>query len=217
MYAMKIRGGGRISPFPKSIFLPFMCIFTPKQKQQMQQDKEDELVERLRDPVQQRNAFAQMVGLYGEKLYWQIRKMVLCHDDANDLLQNTFLKAWTNIDFFRGEAKLSTWLYKIAINECITFLNKQRAQNNLSVDDTDLFLLERLKGDDYFDGDAAQLKLQEAVLTLPEKQRIVFTMKYFEEMKYEAMSEVLSTSVGALKASYHHAVKKVEDFLVKDL
>ena len=143
--------------------------------------------------------------------------MVLDHDDANDLLQNTLLKAWTNVDYFRGEAKLSTWLYKIAINECITFLNRQRTQNNVSIDDTDVFLLERLKGDEYFDGDAAQMKLQEAILTLPEKQRAVFNMKYFDDMKYEDMSEIFGTSVGALKASYHHAVKKVEEFLTKDI
>lgn len=183
----------------------------------MQQYTEDELVEQLRDPARQRDAFARVVNLYGEKLYWQIRKMVLGHDDANDLLQNTFLKAWTNIDYFRGEAKLSTWLYKIAINECITFLNRQRNMNNVSIDDTDVFLLERLKGDEYFDGDEAQLKLQNAILTLPEKQRLVFTMKYFDEMKYEDMSDILGTSVGALKASYHHAVKKVEEFLTKDI
>lgn len=183
----------------------------------MQQYTEDEIVEQLRDPARQRDAFARVVSLYGEKLYWQIRKMVLSHDDANDLLQNTFLKAWTNIDYFRGEAKLSTWLYKIAINECITFLNRQRNMNNVSIDDTDIFLLERLKGDEYFDGDEAQMKLQKAILTLPEKQRLVFTMKYFDEMKYEDMSEVLGTSVGALKASYHHAVKKVEGFLTKDI
>ncbi|WP_455628817.1 RNA polymerase sigma factor [Parabacteroides chinchillae] len=183
----------------------------------MQQYTEDEIVEQLRDPAKQRDAFTLVVNIYGEKLYWQIRKMVLNHDDANDLLQNTFLKAWTNIDYFRGEAKLSTWLYKIAINECITFLNKQRAINNVSVDDTDVFLLERLKGDEYFDGDAAQMKLQEAILSLPEKQRLVFNMKYFDDMKYEDMSDVLGTSVGALKASYHHAVKKVEEFFTKDI
>jgi RNA polymerase sigma-70 factor (ECF subfamily) len=183
----------------------------------MRQYTEDELVERLRDPSTLRNAFAQVVSLYGEKLYWQIRKMVLNHDDANDLLQNTFLKAWLNIDYFRGDARLSTWLYKIAVNECITFLNRQRNLNNVSADDTDVFLLERLKGDVYFDGDAAQMKLQEAVLLLPEKQRLVFNMKYFDDMKYEDISEVLGTSVGALKASYHHAVKKVEEFLVKDI
>ena len=177
----------------------------------MQQYIEEEIIKQLRDPAHQRDAFAQVVNLYGEKLYWQIRKMVLDHDDANDLLQNTFLKAWMNIDYFRGEAKLSTWLYKIAINECITFLNRQRVQNNVSIDDTDVFLLERLKGDEYFDGDAAQMKLQKAILTLPEKQRAVFNMKYFDDMKYEDMSEIFGTSVGALKASYHHAVKKVEE------
>ena len=177
----------------------------------MQQYIEEEIIKQLRDPAHQRDAFAQVVNFYGEKLYWQIRKMVLDHDDANDLLQNTFLKAWTNVDYFRGEAKLSTWLYKIAINECITFLNCQRTQNNVSIDDTDVFLLERLKGDEYFDGDAAQMKLQEAILTLPEKQRAVFNMKYFDDMKYEDMSEIFGTSVGALKASYHHAVKKVEE------
>ena len=184
----------------------------------MQQYIEEEIIiKQLRDPAHQHDAFAQVVNFYGEKLYWQIRKMVLDHDDANDLLQNTFLKAWTNVDYFRGEAKLSTWLYKIAINECITFLNRQRTQNNVSIDDTDVFLLERLKGDEYFDGDAAQMKLQEAILTLPEKQRAVFNMKYFDDMKYEDMSEIFGTSVGALKASYHHAVKKVEEFLTKDI
>lgn len=183
----------------------------------MQQYIEEEIIKQLRDPAHQRDAFAQIVNFYGEKLYWQIRKMVLDHDDANDLLQNTFLKAWTNIDYFRGEAKLSTWLYKIAINECITFLNRQRMQNNVSIDDTDVFLLECLKGDEYFDGDAAQMKLQKAILTLPEKQRAVFNMKYFDDMKYEDMSEIFGTSVGALKASYHHAVKKVEEFLTKDI
>jgi len=183
----------------------------------MQPYTEDEIVVQLRDPEKQRDAFAKVVSMYGEKLYWQIRKMVLNHEDANDLLQNTFLKAWTNIEYFRGEAKLSTWLYRIAINECITFLGRQRTSSNVSIDDTDVFLLEKLKGDDFFDGDAAQTKLQEAILRLPEKQRIVFNMKYFDEMKYEDMSEVLGTSVGALKASYHHAVKKVEEFLTKDI
>ena len=184
--------------------------------EKMQSYTEDEIVVQLRDPARQREAFAKVVSLYGEKLYWHIRKMVLDHEDANDLLQNTFLKAWTNIELFRGEAKLSTWLYKIAINECITFLNKQRNMNNVSIDDADTFLLERLKGDEYFDGDEIQVRLQNAILTLPEKQRLVFNMKYNEEMKYEEMSEILGTSVGALKASYHHAVKKIEEFLTKE-
>jgi RNA polymerase sigma-70 factor (ECF subfamily) len=183
----------------------------------MQQRTENELVELLRDTATARDAFAQIVSMYSEKLYWQIRKMVLNHEDANDLLQNTFIKAWLNIEYFRGEAKLSTWLYKIAINECITFLNRQRATYSLSMGDTDIFLLEKLKGDDYFDGDELQLKLQKAIVRLPDKQRLVFNMKYFDDMKYEEMSEILGTSVGALKASYHHAVKKISDFLTKDV
>jgi RNA polymerase sigma-70 factor (ECF subfamily) len=122
-----------------------------------------------------------------------------------------------NIDNFRGESKLTTWLYRIAINESITFLNKKRNQNNISVDDEDSFLLNTLESDTYFDGDEAQLKLQKAILTLPEKQRLVFQMKYFEEMKYDDMSEILGTSVGALKASYHHAVRKVEKYLEEPL
>lgn len=183
----------------------------------MQQNKDDEILRKLQSPGQEHAAFTQIVNLYSEKIYWQIRKMVLSHDDANDLVQNTFLKAWLNIGSFRGDSLLSTWLYKIAINECITFLNKQRNQNNISLDDTDIFLLEKLKSDSFFDGDEAQMKLQEAILTLPEKQRIVFIMKYFDEMKYEDMSAILDTSVGALKASYHHATKKVEEFLTKDV
>lgn len=183
----------------------------------MQQYVEEEVVKRLRNPETQRDAFSQVVAAYNEKLYWQIRKMVLSHEDANDILQNTFLKAWANLDNFRGEAKLSTWMYKIAINESITFLNKQRAINNVPLDDTDVYLLQTLKADDYFDGDEIDEKLQKAILCLPEKQRLVFTMKYNEEMKYEEMSEILGTSVGALKASYHHAVKKIEAFLTDEV
>ncbi|GHT77433.1 DNA-directed RNA polymerase sigma-70 factor [Bacteroidia bacterium] len=179
---------------------------------------EEEVLKGLRDetPSVQRKAFEQVVNYYSEKLYWQIRKMILSHDDANDLLQNTFIKAWMNMGLFRGEAKLSTWLYKIAINESITFLNKQRAQNHISMDDEEANLSERLETDDYFDGDAAQLKLQKAILTLPEKQRAVFNLRYYDEMPYDEMSDVLGTSVGALKASYHHAAKKIEEFLSRD-
>lgn len=183
-----------------------------------QQYNEKEVLDGLRsgDPLIQKKSFENVVNFYSERIYWQIRKMVLSHDDANDLLQNTFIKAWMSIDLFRGEAKLATWLYKIAVNESITFLNKQRAQNNISMDEPDAFLVERLESDSYFDGDELQMKLQRAILTLPEKQRIVFNMRYFEDMPYEQMSEIVGTSVGALKASYHHAVKKVEDFLSKD-
>jgi len=179
----------------------------------MLQETENNLIERLHDPKMQQAAFSELVKNFSEPLYWQIRKIVLSHDDANDVLQNTFIKVWTSIDNFRGDSKLSTWLYRIAVNEAITFLNKQRTANNVSIDDADTFLISKLEGDEYFDGDEAQLKLQKAVLTLPEKQRIVFNMKYFDEMKYEDMSEILETSVGALKASYHHAVKKIEEFL----
>ena len=176
---------------------------------------EEDIIAQLRDPAKQRDAFARIVNLFGERLYWHIRKMVLSHEDTNDILQNTFLKAWTNIEYFRGEAKLSTWLYKIAINESLTFLNKRQQANNLSLEDTDIYLLEQLKSDEYFDGDEAQMKLQKAILSLPKKQRLVFNMKYYEEMTYEEMSEILGTSVGALKASYHHAVKKIEALLTE--
>jgi RNA polymerase sigma factor, sigma-70 family len=179
---------------------------------------EEDVLKGLRSgmPSLQHKSFEQVVNYYSEKLYWHIRKMVLSHDDANDILQNTFIKAWMNIELFRGEAKLSTWLYKIAINESITFLNKQRNQQNISMDNDAVFLGATLESDIYFDGDAAQLKLQQAILTLPDKQRAVFNMRYFDEMPYDEMSEVMETSVGALKASYHHAVKKVEDFLSRD-
>lgn len=174
---------------------------------------DDELLKLLQDPKTHRDGFTKLVAEYSERLYWQIRKMVLSHDDANDILQDVFVKAWTNIENFRGDAKLSTWLYRIAINESITFINKLRTHKHVSIDDGDSFLIDQIKGDEYFDGDKAQEILQQAVLTLPEKQRLVFQMKYFEEMKYEDISDILGTSVGALKASYHHAVKKVENFL----
>lgn len=174
---------------------------------------EEDILQLLRNPDTQRQGFAKVVEEYSERLYWQIRKMVYSHEDANDILQDVFIKSWLNIEKFRGDAKLSTWLYKIAINESITFINRSKAKLNLSIDDSDSFLLNKLEGDEYFDGDKAQLLLQQAVVRLPEKQRLVFQMKYFNELKYDEISEILGTSVGALKASYHHAVKKVESFL----
>jgi len=178
---------------------------------------EQELLEQLNDPEKQHAAFSTLVSHFSEQLYWQIRKMVISHDDTNDLLQNTFLKAWTNMDGFRGESKLSTWLYRIAVNECITFLNRQKMKNQVSLSNDESPLLNMLEAKDYFEGDEAQLKLQKAILTLPDKQRLVFNMRYFDDMKYEEMSEILGTSVGALKASYHHAVKKIESFLLNTL
>ncbi len=171
----------------------------------------------LQDPQRQKEAFERIVKEYSEQLYWQIRRMVLSHEDANDLLQNTFIKAWMNLDYFRGDAKMSTWLYRIALNECLTFLNKQRAVTKLSIDDADADMVNKLESDAYFNGDETQVLFQKALLTLPEKQRMVFNLKYFREMKYEEISEILGTSVGALKASYHHAVKKIEGFLKESL
>lgn len=166
----------------------------------MQDYNEDIVIEQLQNPATVRQAFARVVAWYSEPLYWQIRKMVLSHDDANDLLQNTFLKAWGSIEYFRGDAKLSTWLYRIAVNEALTFLARERERRNLTADDTDDFLLSHVESDEYFDGDRAQRLLQEAVLQLPEKQRLVFNMRYFDEMKYEDMSEILGTSKGCIES-----------------
>lgn len=171
-----------------------------------------ELVERLRDPQQVRAAFSDVMKLYSEPLYWQIRRMVQSHDDANDLLQNTFMKAWQSIENFRGDARLSTWLYKIAINESITFLAKERKRQGISLDEQEGALAAMIEADPDIDGDALAQELRKAIATLPEKQRLVFNMKYFDEMKYEDMSNILGTTVGALKASYHLAVKKIENF-----
>lgn len=178
---------------------------------------EKEIIALLQDPTRQREAFECIVKEYSEQLYWQIRRLVLSHEDANDILQNTFVKAWSNIEYFRGDAKMSTWLYRIALNECLTFLNKQRATSQLSIDDADMEMLNKLEGDPYFDGDTIQKIFLQAIHTLPEKQQIVFNLKYFKEMKYEEISEIVGTSIGALKASYHHAVKKIETFLEKHL
>ncbi len=170
------------------------------------------LVEQLRNPKTAHNAFDTLMRMYGKPVYWQIRKLVARHEDADDILQNVFFKAWNNLQNFRGDAKLSTWLFKIAINESINFLNKERSRNNVSVDsEDDSFRLNNIEADEYFDGDELQAELLRAVAKLPEKQRLVFNMRYFDEMKYEEISEILGTSVGALKASYHHAVKKIEE------
>lgn len=171
-----------------------------------------DLVARLREPSTCRDAFGEVIRIYSEPLYRQIRRMVQTHDDANDLLQNTFLKAWQSIENFRGDAKLSTWLHKIAINESITFLEKERKRLGLSIDDEESHLVNLIEADTYVDGDELERRLREAIATLPEKQRLVFNMRYYDEMKYEQMSEILGTSVGALKASYHLAVKKIEQY-----
>lgn len=176
---------------------------------------EKELVRQLQNEKTARAAFETLLHAYTEPVYWQIRRMVMNHDDANDIVQNVFLKAWTNLHNFRGEAKLSTWLFKIAVNESINFINKEKHRVSSVAGDTEeeYLLLKNLEADTYFDGDELQRQLQEAIAKLPEKQRIVFNMRYYDEMKYEEISEVLGTSVGALKASYHHAVKKLTEML----
>lgn len=175
---------------------------------------EKELVKQLQNPATANQAFGELLKAYSQPVYWQIRKMVASHDDANDLVQNVFLKVWNNLHNFRGDAKLSTWLYKIAINESINFINKEKQRLSIAEDADDSFLLNNIEADEFFDGDALQLELQKAIAKLPDKQRLVFNMRYYDEMKYEQMSEILGTSVGALKASYHHAVKKVTDALL---
>lgn len=175
---------------------------------------EQELIRQLHNPTTASQAFGVLLNTYSQPVYWQIRKMVASHEDANDLVQNVFLKAWNNLNNFRGDAKLSTWLFKIAINESINFINKEKQRLQINEDADDSFLLNNIEADEYFDGDELQAELQKAIAKLPEKQRLVFNMRYFDEMKYEEMSEILGTSVGALKASYHHAVKKVTDTLL---
>lgn len=171
------------------------------------------LLEQLKHDHTKGQAFQTLVKTYQERLYWHIRKIVLNHDDADDVLQNTFMKVWRNLDKFREESSLYTWLYRIATNESITFVNSVKKRSLIPMNDTTEFLLQNMVSDEFFEGDEIQVRLQEAILKLPEKQRIVFNMKYFDDMKYEDMSEILETSVGALKASFHHAVKKIEDHL----
>jgi RNA polymerase sigma-70 factor (ECF subfamily) len=178
------------------------------------QVEDAEILRKFQDEKTRNEAFNLLLKKYQQKLYWHIRRMVIDHDDADDLIQDTFVKIWKNLPGFRSDAQLYTWMYRIATNECITFLNKKKQKNNIPLDDVAYELADTLADSTYFNGDQAQLKLQQAILTLPEKQRLVFNMKYYDDMKYEEMSEVLGTSVGALKASFHLAVKKIESFLL---
>ena len=171
---------------------------------------EKALLKQLRDASTKEAAFTRLVREYQEPLYWQIRRMVVIHDDADDVLQNTFIKAWSAIDSFRQESRLQTWLFRIAINESLNHLSKKKQV--LSLDQTEIGIADTLASDSYFDGDEVQKQFQTAINSLPEKQRLVFNLKYFDEMKYEDMSDMLGTSIGALKASYHHAVKNISAF-----
>jgi len=178
--------------------------------------KEKEFIGNLKSAGNREKAFKVLVETYQEKLYWHIRKIVMNHDDADDILQNVYLKVWKNVDGFREDSSLYTWLFRIATNESLSHLQRQRKHAVIPLNEISDYLTGSLESDIYFDGDEIQRKLQMAIVKLPEKQRLVFNMKYFDEMKYEEMSEILQTSTGALKASYHFAVKKIEEFLKQD-
>jgi len=177
------------------------------------QNSEDKFVSRLQDSSTSQEAFRELISEYKERLYWHIRNIVKSHDDTDDVLQNTFLKVYKNIGQFKGDSKLYSWMYRIATNESITFLNKRSRRLQITSEELQNQIIDNLESDVYFEGDEIQLKLQRAIATLPDKQQQVFNMKYFEELKYREMSEILDTSEGALKASYHIAAKKIKEFL----
>lgn len=174
---------------------------------------ESEFIKRLQNPSTRETAFKELLKLYKERLYWHIRKIVISHNDADDVLQNTFIKVYRNIDKFKGDSKLFSWLYRIATNESITLINKNAKRLQITNKEHQTNAINNLTADVYFEGDAIQLKLQQAIATLPHKQQLVFNMRYFEDLKYKDMAEILETSEGALKASYHIATKKIETFL----
>ncbi|WP_324069684.1 MAG: RNA polymerase sigma factor [Flavobacterium sp.] len=176
------------------------------------QDEKAFILELL-EPKTQNEAFRKLLQLYQKPLYNQIRNMVLNHDDADDVLQNTFIKIFSNLKNFKGDSKLFSWMYRIATNEAITFMQQRAKKQGISNEEVQQKAINKLESDVFFDGNEIQLKLQKAIAILPEKQQLVFKMRYFEELKYEEMSEILTTSVGALKASYHIAVKKIEEYL----
>ena len=173
-----------------------------------------ELLLLFKDTATKERAYTQIIKKYQEKLYWHIRRMVVEHEDANDVLQNMFIKVWRGLDNFREDSQLFTWLYRIATNECLTFIEQQKRRSSVSISNEESGLSNRLKADKDFDGNKIEWKLQLAMQQLPDKQRAVFNLRYYDEMPYEEMSRVLETSEGALKASYHHAVKKIEDFIL---
>ena len=178
--------------------------------------EDKELLEKFQNEESRNYAFNLLIRKYQQRVYGHIRKMVIDHDDANDLTQDVFIKVWNNLSGFREHSQLFTWIYRIATNECLSFLKKKKRKFFLPINDVEKELVDKLESSSHIDGDTIQLKLQKALLKLPEKQRLVFNMKYYDEMKYEEISEVLGTSVGALKASYHLAIKKIETFLNED-
>lgn len=192
-------------------FFDFHIQIKCTQRKPMAKINEQDILARLQDPTRKRKAFEEIVNAYSRQLYWQIHHLLQNHDDTDDVLQNTFLKAWNGIDGFKGGSALFTWLYRIAYNESITFLKQQRQLT--SIDDEEFTGAANFVADEYFDGDETQEMLMQAVSTLPAKQKQVFCMKYFEEKKYEEISELVGTSIGALKASYHIAVEKITSFI----
>ncbi|PID71153.1 MAG: RNA polymerase subunit sigma-70 [Flavobacteriales bacterium] len=180
-------------------------------------DSEKQLIRALKNEATKQRAFKTLLAEYKERLYWHIRKIVIIHEDADDILQNTFIKIFKNINTFKAKSKLYSWMYRIATNEAITFINKKAKKQQISLEQLQQDTVQNLQADVYFNGSEIQLRLQQAIAKLPQKQRLVFNMKYFDEIKYEDMSEILETSVGALKASYHHAVKKIEAELKTNL
>jgi RNA polymerase sigma-70 factor (ECF subfamily) len=175
---------------------------------------DSEILSLFREPSTKEKGYTILVRKYQEKLYWHIRRMVVDHENANDVMQNVFIKVWKGLENFREDARLYTWLYRIATNESITFLEQEKKKSSVSYDDVSSALSEKLVADKDFDASKLEWKLQLAIQKLPEKQKIVFSLRYYDEMSYEEMSKVLETSEGALKASYHHAVKKIEDFIL---
>ena len=177
---------------------------------------DQELLQQFRQVATKEKAFTAIIKKYQEKLYWHIRRMVVDHDDANDVLQNVFIRVWNGLENFREDSQLYTWLYRIATNESLTFLEQQKKRAAVSLSDVETGLSNKIKADKHFDPNRLEWKLQLAIQQLPEKQRIVFSLRYYDEMPYEEMSKVLDTSAGALKASYHHAAKKIEEFILNN-
>ncbi len=182
----------------------------------MTENNEKDILQKLKNKNSRNEGFNLIVEKYSQQLYYHIRRMVISHDDANDLVQDTFVKAFTNLDKFRYDSAVYTWLYRIATNTCLNFLDKKKRQYTFSALNFEDNLINTLETDEYFDGNEIQMKLQKAILTLPPKQRLVFNMKYYDELKYNEISEILKISVGSLKASYHHAVTKIEKYLKED-
>ena len=175
---------------------------------------DSELLIQFRNPGTREKAFTAIIKKYQEKLYWHIRRMLVDHDDTNDVLQNVFIRVWNGLDNFREDSQLYTWLYRIATNESLTFIEQQKKKAAISLDEVESSISNKVKADKHFDANKLEWKLQVAIQQLPEKQRVVFNLRYYDEMPYEEMSKVLETSQGALKASYHHAVKKIEDYIL---